>query len=153
MLIELAKLRDYADITALLIESGVLVEVVPDHIGDCLVLRSGRNLVGVAQMRCVADTALGLCLVVRPGFRRMGLGKRLGQAMIEHCHLRGVQRLYVYSDTAPFYFRSLGFQPAVSDLVPETVSGLLDELRGGMPIQQSHLLEFQLEVAALQSAG
>lgn len=151
MLIELAKLNDYGDITALLSESGVPMSVVPDHIEDCLVLRSGRNVVGIANLRCIDNIAVGLCLVVRPGFRRMGLGKRLGQAMFEHCQFKGISRLFIYSDLAPFYFRALGFAPTDGSRVPGTVYSLLYELRNGAPLVGSHLLEYRVPVAACHS--
>lgn len=147
--IELAKFGDYADIAALLAESGLTCAVAPDHIEDCLVLRFGRNLVGVAQLRCQGNWALGLCLTVRPGFRRMGLGKRLGQAMLEHCRGKGVERLFVYSDRAPFYFRSLGFQTAMDERVPGAVYNALMEIRDGAPLQNAHLLEYRTVVPVL----
>lgn len=142
--IGLATLADYAEVADLLRESKSGFVVAPDHMEDCLLLRSGRNLVGMAHVRVLETYALGLCLVVRPGFRRLGLGKQLGQAMLAHSRKRSVSRLFVYSDEAPFYFRTLGFRPVEPARIPGQVAEFLLDLREGVPLIGGHLLEFRL---------
>ena len=142
----LATLADYAEISVLLKECNAEFDLAPDHLEHTLLVRSGRNLVGMVHMRFLEQCAVGLCLVIRPGFRRMGLGKQLGQAMLEHCRHHCVPRLFVYSDVAPFYYRTLGYKPFDLEKVPPSLLELLQELRGDMPLQPGHLLEFQAKV-------
>lgn len=138
----LASLADYADICSLLKESGISFRMVPDHIENSLILRSGRTLVGISHMRLIDSCAVSLCLVIRPGFRRMGLGKKLGLAMLEHCRVKNAQRLFVYTEHAPFYFRSLGYKPTETDQIPQDLAQFLLEFRDGVPMQAGHLLEY-----------
>jgi len=153
MFIEQARWGDCGEIQALLDESGYPSLVAPDHLSDCLVLRSGRNLVGVADMRRMGGAAVGTCLVVRPGFRRMGLGKQLGLEMLGHCQRMGFAHLFVYTDSAHFYFRSLGFVPVAGEDVPHDILAFLVDLRDGRPLVGSHLLVSATSVMAREVRG
>lgn len=143
---------DCAEINELLSICDLSAGSVSDPISDCLVLRSGRLLVGAVQVQCVGPVALGCWLAVRPGFRRQGWGKKLGDAALARCRDAGVRSLYVYTETAPFYFRSLGFRSADSTEVPVGVAALLRERWAGHEFRTDELLVLDIRPATEQSA-
>lgn len=143
---------DCAEINDLLSLCELNTGCASDLISDCLILRSGRLLVGAVQVQCIGSAALGCWLAVRPGFRRQGWGKKLGDAALAHCRDAGVHSLFVYTETAPFYFRSLGFRSAEVSEVPVAITALLCERLSGQNIKADELLMLPIRPSTAQSA-
>ncbi len=143
---------DCAEINELLSICELTTSSVSDSISDCLLLRSGRLLVGAVQVQCIGPAALGCWLAVRPGFRRQGWGKKLGDAALARCRDAGVRSLFIYTETAPFYFRSLGFRSAESTEVPVGITALLCERLTGQTIHSDELLVLPIRAVTVQSA-
>jgi len=78
----------------------------------CLATEIEDRLVGVLTTTTYDGLAFLGAVIVRPGLRDQGLGKRMMEAALDHLRTRGVEtvRLNAYLRAIPFYER-LGFRP------------------------------------------
>jgi N-acetylglutamate synthase-like GNAT family acetyltransferase len=93
------------------------------------VAMADRDLVGVAGIEMADDVALLRSMAICPGFRSIGLGRRLLAAGEELALDRGVRALYLIAndDAAVNYFARFGY-------------GLIDRRR--VPVPLTYLAEF-----------
>lgn len=83
--------------------------------------REAGALVAVVGMETGIDSALLRSLAVTPGQRGRGLARRL-VAFVEHLSgARGKERLYLLTDSAPDFFRALGYEDVPRERAPDWI--------------------------------
>lgn len=83
--------------------------------------REAGTLVAVVGMETGTDSALLRSLAVAPEQRGRGLARRL-VAFVEHLGAaRGKQTLYLLTDSAPDFFRALGYADLAREHAPDWI--------------------------------
>lgn len=86
-----------------------------------LVARHGGRVAAVAGVQCVGAAGLLRSVATDRDFRRRGLAAHLVRAVEAQAAVRGVQQLYLLTDTAAAYFAARGYQPAARAGAPPEV--------------------------------
>jgi amino-acid N-acetyltransferase len=125
--IEVASKKDLPGVIVLLQDTGLPPDGIEPHIDNFLIIRSphrasGREvLVGCVGLEVYENYALLRSLAVHPDFRRRGIGMSLVRRITDNAKVRGINQLYLLTDTAEDFFRNLGFNPVDRVDVPSTV--------------------------------
>lgn len=112
-------------------EEGALLELlrrcrlpeagVVDHLETALVGREGGRLVASSVLEIYPDGALLRSVAVEADRRGMGLGVRLTEAALALARRRGMERVYLLTETAAEFFPRLGFRAIARAEVPLSV--------------------------------
>ena len=100
---------DLAPVLELLRRSKLPEAGFADHLAAALVARDGDRVVGSAALELYGSAALLRSVAVDERHRSQGLGRRLAEATLDLARARGVDRVYLLTDTAPRFFARLGF--------------------------------------------
>lgn len=153
MIISKASSTDFHEILAVLGECGLPTgNLAESDMGNFLVARSGRCIVGVAGLIIHGNVAVGHSLAVVPGFRGMGLGHQLASALLSTATELGLGTVYLFTCQAEFYFRAIGFSVVRHEEVPDSIMGILTALCSVGTIGAGHILFFPLEQNAASAA-
>ncbi|MGY5865130.1 MAG: GNAT family N-acetyltransferase [Candidatus Thorarchaeota archaeon] len=76
-------------------------------------------LIGSVGLELYEESALLRSLAVHPDFQGNGLGSRLVNSIIEVAKGRGINRLFLLTDTAEDFFKKKGFKTVSRDQVPD----------------------------------
>jgi len=145
MIIEHASKADYSEVITVLAECGLPASNVDArYMEDFLVARSGRCIVGVAGMIFQGTVAVGHSLAVVPGFRGMGLGRKLADGLLDRVAGLGADSVYLFTCQAEFYFRAMGFSVVSQVDVPESVVEALCTLCEPRVVAAGHILHYSL---------
>jgi len=148
MLIEKAAQKDYEQVVALLGECGLPTgSLQPEHMDSFWVAKSGRCLVGIAGMLRINGVGIGHSLAVLPGFRSMGLGRRLVATLFDACNQESLSGVYLFTCNAEFYFRALGFHVVAHSNVPGPVVDALTGLCDKDVVMGGHILYLPLKTS------
>lgn len=79
------------------------------------------ELVGVAGLEPHGSVGLLRSLVVRSPARRSGIGKALVARLEAYAAAMGIETLYLLTDTAPAYFRRLGYRDCPREAAPGAI--------------------------------
>jgi len=131
--IDMAHNNDWPEIVALLQESGLKEDGLAEHLGTALVARNNGRLVGVAALEVYGTAALLRSLAVAAGMRGQGLGQRLTQATLDLARQKGVDSVYLLTETAERFFPRFGFQRVSRADVPPSVQSSI-EFNGMCPV-------------------
>ncbi|HEY6820964.1 MAG TPA: arsenic resistance N-acetyltransferase ArsN2 [Burkholderiales bacterium] len=105
-----------ADLTAIarLLEAcGLPAEDIEPHLGDFLVVKEERQVIGVVGLERAGETGLLRSLAVAGPYRGAGIGEALCLAALTRAAERGMKSVYLLTDTAgDFFRRKLGFRDA-----------------------------------------
>lgn len=82
---------------------------------NAVVCSSGSIVVGFATMEIVNHSAVGQHLLVHPGFRGMGIGRKISQLLFDGARDLGLDRVCFWSKDAEFFLRAQGLQPCSED--------------------------------------
>jgi amino-acid N-acetyltransferase len=96
-------------VRALLEEAGLPTSGVHALIHTLLVARVGPQVVGCAAIEPCAPCALLRSVAVTKEVRGLGLGLRLTEAALELARTRGMERVYLLTETADEFFSRVGF--------------------------------------------
>jgi N-acetylglutamate synthase-like GNAT family acetyltransferase len=118
--VEPATKGDLPAIESLLAEAGLPTDVEP-HFGGFLVARHHGNVVGCTGMEVQGRDALFRSLAVSPAYRRVGMGRRLYEALVVCARAKGVERAYLLTTTIAALAESWGFQRVEREKVPATI--------------------------------
>jgi arsenate reductase len=97
-----------------------------EHATDLLVAREGERLVGTAALEAYGRDALLRSVAVAPDARGTGLGVALSRAALDRARATGVGRVFLLTETAPLFFRRLGFRDVERASVPESIKGTVE---------------------------
>jgi len=83
--------------------------------------REDGRLIALVGMETGTDSALLRSLAVAPEQRGCGLAGRL-VAFVEHlCGARGLETIYLLTDSAPDYFRARGYREVARERAPDWI--------------------------------
>ena len=146
MVIEHAKHSDFSEVLEVLRECGLpSSNIVVAHMDDLIIARSGRCIVGVAGMIFQGTVAVGHSLAVVPGFRGMGLGRKLAEGLLDRVARLGGDSVYLFTCQAEFFFRAMGFSVVSQLVVPRPVMDVLCTLCEPQVVATGHVLLFSLQ--------
>ncbi len=123
--IEVAKNSDHAAILVLLQNVNLPPDGIELHLNNFLIIRHPEAvagpefLIGSVGLEIYQDSALLRSLAVHPDFQGLGLGTRLVDNIIEIARGKGINRLFLLTDTAEEYFKKKGFARVTRDKVPD----------------------------------
>jgi amino-acid N-acetyltransferase len=113
-----ARLTDLPALHALLDYCRLPTAGVDSHLDTMLVAREGQHLVGSAGLECYGTIALLRSVAVAPHLRGRRLGERLVLAALDLARERGIEYIYLLTETAQQFFPRFGFMPIPRDEVP-----------------------------------
>jgi amino-acid N-acetyltransferase len=123
--IEGASSSDHAAVVVLLQDVNLPPDGIELNMNNFLIIRHPEAvagpevLVGSVGLEIYKDAALLRSLAVHPDFQGMGLGSKLVDSMIDFAKGKGINRLFLLTDTAEKFFEKKGFVIVARDEVPE----------------------------------
>jgi amino-acid N-acetyltransferase len=121
-----AEEKDWRDLALLVTASGLPEGGLRDHLDTVLVAREGGWVVGSVALEVYGADALLRSLAVSRERRNEGLGQRLTASALDLARSRGVERVYLLTETAASFFRRFGFHDVARADVPEGIRGSLE---------------------------
>lgn len=119
--IRLVASNDFADVLALLRQSGLPQDGLADHVATTLAAYDDECVVGSAALELYGDAALLRSVAVHANLRGQGLGQRLTQAALDLARQHGISAVYLLTETAADFFPRFGFYMIPRDAVPSSV--------------------------------
>jgi len=125
--IEEASVKDLPGIVVLLQDTDLPPDGIEPHVDNFLIIRSPNAvagpevLIGCVGLEVYKNYALLRSLAVHPDFQRRGIGKKLVSQITKSAKVRRINHLYLLTDTAEDFFRSLGFDLVERQDVPFAV--------------------------------
>lgn len=106
------------DIIGLLTAEKLPVEDLPSSLDNFFVALHNKELIGVAGLEIYGTCGLLRSLAVRSDFRNRGIGDELLQSVYGLSNLRGLQEIYLLTETASGYFARKGYRTIARTNVP-----------------------------------
>jgi amino-acid N-acetyltransferase len=119
--VEAAQAGDRPAIEALLVENGLPTDGLELAMSAAVVARAGGRVVGCAAVEPYAPAGLLRSVCVSPELRGTGLGHRLVDAAESLAAARGIDELFLLTETAIDWFPRLGYVPDVRSAAPDEV--------------------------------
>ncbi|MGN6316425.1 arsenic resistance N-acetyltransferase ArsN2 [Trinickia sp.] len=122
-----ATVADFEGVQALLAACGLpFSDLTAESLDGFLVAIGDDEIVGVAGLQHVGDTALLRSVAVQPGLRGSGLGSRLVDAALALAQARSIRALYLIpnDETAHGFFARRGFTGIERSSVPSAIRSL-----------------------------
>ena len=92
-----------------------------DHIKNFLVIEEKGKIIGVGGLEICGTIGLVRSMVVIPEHRGKGVAKNLYTLLEDRAHGLGIKTLYLLTESATEYFKSLGFIVQERSEVPVSV--------------------------------
>ncbi len=108
---------DVGEIKRLLVESDLPTAGVDEHWRTFIVARDGDRVVGCGGSETYQVAALIRSIVVEPGYRQQGLGRKIVRQLLDRLASRGLREFYLLTTTAEAYFAKRGFKKIDRDEV------------------------------------
>lgn len=118
IIIEKAQEKDLHQIMELLKKNQLPTEGIEEIICTTLVAKDGDLLVGCAAIELCKNTSLLRSVAVASSYRGLGIGKRLSGKAIEMSLEYQREEVYLLTETAAPFFRSMGFKEVERRGVP-----------------------------------
>jgi L-amino acid N-acyltransferase YncA len=109
--IEAARLSDLAAVFALLARTGLPQEGAALVLSTTVVVRKASQVIGCAALEVYGTVALLRSVAVDLDYRGRGLGQQLVEERLQEARRRGIQNIYLLTETAQDYFPRFGFHP------------------------------------------
>ncbi|GEM_PF-3460800 len=145
MVIETATAGDLPEIRQVLAKCGIsdgALSLSSESIWK--VVRAGNCIVGAMGLLCRETGAVLHSVAVVPGFRGLGIGHRLVQSSLDWSARQTLDAIYLFTNRAEFFFRSMGFQVLEEFEAPVPVLQELGYCREISTRAAGHLLFFDL---------
>jgi amino-acid N-acetyltransferase len=121
MKIRRAEATDFPAIAALLTANGLPTEGVELLLPDFVVAEDGLDVIGVAGIERCGEYGLLRSVAVDAKWRSHGVARRLVDWLIETSRVRGLDALYLLTETAQGYFPNFGFETTSREAVPASI--------------------------------
>ena len=121
-MLRLAAPTDLSDIDALLRGAGLPSSGVSEHLHTFVVFESGGSIAGVGGLEMCGAHALLRSLVVAPAFRGRGVAASICDRLEEIAASRGVEQLYLLTETAERYFLKRGYAVSARSEAPSAIA-------------------------------
>jgi len=109
--LEAARPSDLAAVLALLDRTGLPQEGIESLLATTVVAREAGQVVGCAAFEVYGTSALLRSVAVNLDYRRRRLGQQLVEERLQDARRRGIQNIYLLTETAQDYFTRFGFHP------------------------------------------
>lgn len=116
-----ATAADLSDIVDLLKTSKLPLDGIEALRTTTLVARADARLLGCAALELYGPAALLRSVAVAAKLRGQGLGQQLTQAALDLARERGVQTVYLLTETAGGFFPRFGFRTITRDEIDPSV--------------------------------
>jgi amino-acid N-acetyltransferase len=130
--IRAATAKDAPAVRAMLADSKLPLDGVPDDLAHFLVAERDGRLVGAIGMELYGDAGLLRSAVVSPALRGTGVGELLVQALLDSARARGARDLVLLTTTAERWFPRFGFVRTTRAEVPKALHAS-EEFKGACP--------------------
>jgi amino-acid N-acetyltransferase len=130
-----ARPDDFAAIADLVRQAALPLDGLLEQMETALVARVAcetGQIVGAVALELYGREALLRSLAVASAWRGRGLGLALAQEALALARSRGVERIFLLTETASGFFPRLGFEPVERSAVPASVQQSV-ELRSACP--------------------
>jgi amino-acid N-acetyltransferase len=97
-----------------------------DNVTDIVAARDTGRLVGTAALEIYGRDALLRSVAVARELRGTGLGGSLTRAALARARERGVERVFLLTETAPAFFARHGFNDIDRGTVPDTIRATVE---------------------------
>lgn len=138
-----ARPSDLVAVLALLARVGLPQEGVPSVLETMVVARETGQVIGCAALEVYGTVALLRSVAVDPGHRARGLGQQLVEDRLQEARRRGIQEIYLLTETAHDYFPRFGFRPIERSAVAPALHASV-EWTGACP-EAAQAMAFQIE--------
>ena len=120
----ISKANNYkANVVALLATEKLPVADLPEHLDNFLVALEHGELIGVAGIEIYGQSALLRSVAVQPSDRNKGVGEKLLHRIEDLARSRGINAIYLLTETASGYFIKKNYQQITRNKVPDDVLG------------------------------
>jgi amino-acid N-acetyltransferase len=126
LLIRSASREDLVAITHLLASFGLPAAGAADHLTNFLVGEDAGIVVASAGMEIYGSSGLLRSVAVRQSHQGQGVARDMVQALVERARQKGIQRIYLLTETAAPYFQRLGFVSLSRDQVDPAVQASVE---------------------------
>jgi amino-acid N-acetyltransferase len=111
-----------------LLETNTLPTIGIEKCIDNFIIATNEDAswVGVAALEVYGKSGLLRSVIVNEHFRKMGHGRTLVEAILKNARLRGVQKIYLLTETAAAFFKALGFEVVDRRDIDEAVKASLE---------------------------
>jgi amino-acid N-acetyltransferase len=113
--------EELPQLAALLKENRLPLAGLEDHLEAAIVARKDGDVVGSAILEIYGREALLRSVAVDSRLRGRGLGIRLAEGALALARQRGVERVFLLTETAAQFFPKLGFRVIYRSDVPQSV--------------------------------
>ncbi len=110
-----AQPEDWLAISTLLESIKLPTAGVSDHLPNFLILEDGGKIAGCVGLEVYGSKALLRSLAVAKEWQGKGLGGALYEAAVERARRRGIDEIYLLTETAEKFFAARGFE-----IIPRT---------------------------------
>lgn len=105
---------------------------VEEHLPNFVVLLNDDEMIGCVGLEVSGSKALLRSLGVMPESQGIGAGSMLYETVVESARQRGIDEIYLLTETAEPFFAVRGFQIILRELVDEKVKSSV-EFRSACP--------------------
>jgi amino-acid N-acetyltransferase len=130
--IRAATAKDAPAVRAMLAESKLPLDGVPDDLSHFLVAERGGRVVGAIGMELYGEAGLLRSAVVSPALRGTGVGEQLVHALLDAARASGARDLVLLTTTAERWFPRFGFERTTRGAVPAALHAS-EEFKGACP--------------------
>jgi len=117
-----ARPGDLPAIRALLEAAGLPSAGVAEHLGTFVVVESQGALVGVGGLEIHGPVGLLRSLAMAPAQRRRGLASAICAHLEGEARARGLEALYLLTETATAFFARRGYRPVPRAAAPAAIA-------------------------------
>ena len=102
--------QDLTALQTLLAEASLPLDGIENHLTTAVVAQQNKELVGSAALELYGTAALLRSVAVKESLQGTGLGSQLVKVILDMALQRGVNEIYLLTETAVGYFPRFGFQ-------------------------------------------
>ncbi|MDQ3290788.1 MAG: arsenic resistance N-acetyltransferase ArsN2 [Bacteroidota bacterium] len=112
---------DWTGVVALLNALHLPTSDLPQNLNDFFIFKNGNEVLGTCGLEVYGDVALLRSLAVAPGSQGKGLGDTLLQETLDLAKEKGVQEIYLITNSAANFFAKRGFTQVERSVVPVAI--------------------------------
>lgn len=102
---------DLPEIRRFLADNGLPTDGIERFLENFVVATDGNgSWIGIAGLELYGKSGLLRSVAVNGQFRGLGHGRALVDAVLGHARAKGVETVYLFTETAEAYFKGLGFE-------------------------------------------
>ncbi len=116
-----AKKKDLTDIKKILKQSNLPTKDCDSHADNFIVVEQEGEIIAAGGLEIYGALGLVRSIVVIPEYRGKGISRKILTILEDRAYDRGVNTLYLLTETAEKYFKNLGFSVKKRSETPEAI--------------------------------